>query len=51
MSKLSPADVVQIYGDAVKQWQSAREQLLLDQATRNVFSNAFLEGMGLTAKT
>ena len=49
MSNLSPANVAQIYGDAVKQWQSAREQLLLDPATRKVFSNAFLADMGLTA--
>jgi hypothetical protein len=46
MVKLSPDELVQLYGDAVNQWRSARERLL-DQAARNTFSNAFLRDMGL----
>lgn len=46
MFKLDPAELVQLYGDAVNQWTSARDQLL-DPATRKVFSSAFLRDMGL----
>jgi FAD/FMN-containing dehydrogenase len=48
MSKLGPADMALLYGDAVNQWLAARRQLL-DPATRKVFTNAFLADMGLTA--
>jgi FAD/FMN-containing dehydrogenase len=47
LSKLSPADVTLLYGDAVSQWKSAREQLL-DAAARKTFSNVFLNSMGLS---
>ena len=48
MSKLTPADMTVLYGDDVKQWLAARKQLL-DLPTRQVFTNAFMESMGLTA--
>jgi FAD/FMN-containing dehydrogenase len=48
MSKLGPADMALLYGDAVNQWLTARRQLL-DPASRKVFTNAFLADMGLTA--
>jgi hypothetical protein len=48
MSKLGPADMALLYGDAVKQWLAARRQLL-DAATRKAFTNAFLADMGLSA--
>ncbi|HZS25981.1 MAG TPA: FAD-binding protein [Candidatus Angelobacter sp.] len=48
MSKLTPADMTTLYGDDVKQWLAARKQLL-DLPTRKVFTNAFMEGMGLSA--
>jgi len=47
LSKLSPADVKLLYGDAVDQWTAARNQLL-DAAARKTFSNVFLNGMGLS---
>ena len=47
LSKLSPADVKLLYGDAVDQWTTARNQLL-DAAARKTFSNVFLNGMGLS---
>lgn len=45
---LSAAETRRLYGGRVDRWVAARHQLLPDPAVREVFSNAFLDELGLS---